>query len=328
IYLWPLCHMYHHSYALCVRYDGTEVDDSYCDSVTRPEPTHEFCTGKECPPRWETSGWSECSRTCGEGFQYRTVRCWKMLSTGLDSSVYDSLCLSHDLHKPANRKVCLGPELWAPCSARCGSRGVRTREVQSQQCEGPPCDRRWTVSDWGPCSGVCGEGRMVRAVMCRSSGGMVMSEEQCDQSLRPLAIYPCGDRDCAPHWLNVCVCCVVSVMLHVAVVCDSVRWCVPGWKRSVQRVPDSSWDQTNKPETASSCFKRPCSKWFTTSWSQVSIPQRSHGNALNPQGLKNLMTLSCQDKPTANCALVLKVKLCSHWYYRKACCQSCKAPRA
>ncbi|KAF7645278.1 hypothetical protein LDENG_00207210, partial [Lucifuga dentata] len=36
---------------------------------------------------------------------------------------------------------------------------------------------------------------------------------------------------------------------------------------------------------------------------------------------------SCHDKPTANCALVLKVKLCSHWYYRKACCQSCKAPR-
>lgn len=58
--------------------------------------------------RWETSGWSECSRTCGEGVQYRTVRCWKMLSPGLDSSVYDSLCLSHELHKPANRKVCLG----------------------------------------------------------------------------------------------------------------------------------------------------------------------------------------------------------------------------
>ena len=41
------------SYALCVRYDGTEVDDSYCDSLTRPEPTHEFCTGKECPPRYQ-----------------------------------------------------------------------------------------------------------------------------------------------------------------------------------------------------------------------------------------------------------------------------------
>lgn len=43
---------------------------------------------------------------------------------------------------------------------------------------------------------------MVRAVACRSSGGLVMSEEQCDRSLRPLAVYPCGDRDCAPHWVE------------------------------------------------------------------------------------------------------------------------------
>ncbi|XP_035771708.1 ADAMTS-like protein 2, partial [Neolamprologus brichardi] len=207
------------TYALCVRYDGTEVDDRYCDSLTRPEPTQEFCIGKQCPPRWETSGWSACSRTCGEGVQYRIVRCWKMLSPGFDSSVYDSLCLSHDLHKPANRKVChgqsCGPQWevsgWSECSARCGSRGIRTREVrcsverklcnetsrpiESQECDGPPCDRRWSVSDWGPCSGECGEGRMVRSVTCRSSGGLVMSDGQCDQPLRPLAIYPCGDRD-------------------------------------------------------------------------------------------------------------------------------------
>uniref|UniRef100_A0A3Q4H686 Uncharacterized protein n=1 Tax=Neolamprologus brichardi TaxID=32507 RepID=A0A3Q4H686_NEOBR len=199
--------------------------------------------------RWETSGWSACSRTCGEGVQYRIVRCWKMLSPGFDSSVYDSLCLSHDLHKPANRKVChgqsCGPQWevsgWSEvcataafclpsgghvnivmlhhtsfiispsvcqCSARCGSRGIRTREVrcsverklcnetsrpiESQECDGPPCDRRWSVSDWGPCSGECGEGRMVRSVTCRSSGGLVMSDGQCDQPLRPLAIYPCG----------------------------------------------------------------------------------------------------------------------------------------
>lgn len=43
---------------------------------------------------------------------------------------------------------------------------------------------------------------MARAVTCRSSEGVVMTEEQCDQSLRPLAIYPCGDRDCAPHWVE------------------------------------------------------------------------------------------------------------------------------
>ncbi|XP_045907658.1 ADAMTS-like protein 2 isoform X3 [Micropterus dolomieu] len=377
------------SYALCVRYDGTEVDDSYCDSLTRPEPTHEFCTGKECPPRWETSGWSECSRTCGEGVQYRTVRCWKMLSPGLDSSVYDSLCLSHDLHKPANRKVCLGQSCgpqwevaeWSECSARCGSRGVRTREVrcslemrlcnqssqpiESQECEGPPCDRRWTVSDWGPCSGVCGEGRMVRAVMCRSSGGVVMSEEQCDQSLRPLAIYPCGDRDCAPHWVEQewqqCNATCGRGVRQRQVVCAGLEGGV------FKEFPDSSCDPTNKPETSSSCFQRPCSKWFTTSWSQCSktcgsgvqvrevkcyqgeeLVTRGHScdSALKPEARQSCeiqscpteapaaapaasvaVDDSCQDRPTANCALVLKVKLCSHWYYRKACCQSCRAPR-
>uniref|UniRef100_A0A3B4TEV5 Si:ch211-267e7.3 n=1 Tax=Seriola dumerili TaxID=41447 RepID=A0A3B4TEV5_SERDU len=378
------------SYALCVRYDGTEVDDSYCDSVTRPEPTHEFCTGKECPPRWETSGWSECSRTCGEGVQYRTVRCWKMLSPGLDSSVYDSLCLSHDLHKPANRKVCLGQSCgpqwevseWSECSARSGSRGVRTREVrcsmemrlcnkssqpiESQECEGPPCDRRWTVSDWGPCSGVCGEGRMVRAVTCRSSGGIVMSEEQCDQSLRPLAIYPCGDRNCAPHWVEQewqqCNATCGRGVRQRQVVCAGLESGV------FKEFPDSSCDQSNKPETSSSCFQRPCSKWFTTSWSQCSktcgsgvqvrevkcyqgeeLVTRGHScdSALKPEARQSCeiqscptdapvaapaesvaVDDSCQDKPTANCALVLKVKLCSHWYYRKACCQSCKAPRS
>lgn len=42
--------------------------------------------------------------------------------------------------------------------------------------------------------------------------------------------------------------------------------------------PDSSCDQTNKPETSSSCFQRPCSKWFTTSWSQVAVCFRKGQN--------------------------------------------------
>uniref|UniRef100_H3CJC7 Si:ch211-267e7.3 n=1 Tax=Tetraodon nigroviridis TaxID=99883 RepID=H3CJC7_TETNG len=372
------------SYALCVRYDGSEVDERFCDSVTRPEPTQEFCSGKECPPRWETSGWSQCSRTCGEGFQYRAVRCWKMLSPGLDSSVYDSLCLSHDLHKPASRKVCQGQSCgpqwevsdWSECSARCGSRGVQTREVrcstdmrlcnkssqpiESQECEGPPCDRRWTVSDWGPCSGVCGEGRMARAVTCRSSGGVVTSEEQCDQSLRPLAIYPCGDRDCAPHWVEQewqqCNATCGRGVRQRQVVCAGLEAGV------FKEFPESSCARSNPPESFSSCFQRPCSKWFTTSWSQctktcgrgvqvrevkcyrgedVVLRGRSCDSALRPEGRQSCQIQrcppeptasapledSCRDKPTANCALVLKVKLCSHWYYRRACCHACQAAR-
>ena len=40
------------TYAMCVRYDGIEVEDSYCDALTRPEPVQEFCAGRECQPRY------------------------------------------------------------------------------------------------------------------------------------------------------------------------------------------------------------------------------------------------------------------------------------
>lgn len=122
------------SFVSCVRYDGVEVHDMYCDALTRPEPVHDFCIGRECQPRynplmclfpvlinqnirlkpmcssrWEASSWSECSRTCGEGFQFRQVRCWKMLSPGLDSSVYSDLCTMADLERPMERRACKSP---------------------------------------------------------------------------------------------------------------------------------------------------------------------------------------------------------------------------
>lgn len=59
--------------------------------------------------RWETSSWSECSRTCGEGYQFRIVRCWKMISPGFDSSVYSDVCDSTDITKPDEKKVCRNP---------------------------------------------------------------------------------------------------------------------------------------------------------------------------------------------------------------------------
>ncbi|XP_062338182.1 ADAMTS-like protein 2 isoform X2 [Osmerus eperlanus] len=362
------------SYALCVRYDGTEVDEAYCDALTRPEPTHEFCTGKDCLPRWESSRWSECSRTCGEGFQFRTVRCWKMMSPGLDSSVYDDLCEGAELHKPMSRKACrsssCGPQWevsdWSECSARCGGRGLSRREVRcsmetrlcndssrpisEKECEGPPCDRRWTVSDWGPCSGVCGEGRMTRYVVCKTASGSSISEDQCDHTLRPLAVQPCGGRTCPAHWVEQeweqCnATCGRGVRVRQVVCAGLEEGVFKGY-------PEQSCDSSPRPQDSSACFQRPCSKWFTTSWSQCSKTcgsgvrvrevkcyqgeelGHSCDSALKPEARQTCEVLpcptdapaaedQCQDKVTATCGLVLKVRLCSHWYYRKVCCQSC-----
>ncbi|XP_060630427.2 ADAMTS-like protein 2 isoform X1 [Anolis sagrei] len=362
------------SYAMCVRYDGVEVEETYCDALTRPEPTHEFCAGRDCQPRWETSRWSECSRTCSEGYQYRTVRCWKMLAPGFDSSVYDDMCESIELTRPMERKQCknkpCGPQWelseWSECSARCGGPGTMKREVRcsvepnlcndsvrpisEKECSGPPCDRQWTVSDWGSCSGLCGEGRMSRFVTCRNLEGKVISDSQCNPKTKPLAIYPCGDKNCPAHWVeqewDQCNATCGRGVKRRTVLCVGLE------NGLYREYPEEHCDAFPKPDMQASCFKRPCSTWFSTSWSQCS---KTCGTGLRFREVKCYQgeTLGqgcesaskpeakqtcqlqlcptdapdedCEDKATANCVLVLKVKLCSHWYYRKACCRSCRS---
>ncbi|XP_068921709.1 ADAMTS-like protein 2 [Petaurus breviceps papuanus] len=361
------------SYAMCVRYDGVEVEEAYCDAMTRPEPAHELCMGRDCQPRWETSRWSECSRTCGEGHQARMVRCWRMLAPGFDSSVYDELCVAAGLARPLEKKVCrnkaCGPQWelseWSECSARCGGQGTMRREVRcsvelslcneatrpasEKECLGPPCDRQWTASDWGPCSGTCGEGRMSRIISCRNLEGKVISGSQCDPVMKPLAVYPCGSWNCPAHWVEQgweqCnASCGRGVKIR--------RVLCAGLENGVYReYPEGHCDGSHKPEVQAPCFKRPCSIWFTTAWSQCSKTcgmglrlrevkcyqgeELGQGCDLSSKPEAKQMCQvqlcpteapdeNCEDKATANCALVLKVKLCTHWYYRKACCGACR----
>ncbi|XP_075761284.1 ADAMTS-like protein 2 isoform X6 [Pelodiscus sinensis] len=365
------------TYAMCVRYDGIEVDDTYCDAMTRPEPVHEFCAGRECQPRWETSSWSECSRTCGEGYQFRIVRCWKMISPGFDSSVYSDLCESADITRPDERKICKNPACgpqwemseWSECAARCGERSVVTRDIRCSEdeklcdvntkplaeknCTGPPCDRQWTVSDWGPCSGSCGQGRMIRHVYCKTSDGRVVPEAQCNLETKPLAIHPCGDKNCPTHWLaqdweRCNTTCGRGVKKRIVLCLEIVNG-------KIKTRNPTDCDVTKKPIEETTCFERPCFKWYTTPWSEctktcgIGVRMRDvkcyQGTDIvrgcdplvKPVG-KQTCDLqpcpteppddSCQDQAGTNCALAIKVNLCSHWYYSKACCRSCRAPHS
>ncbi|KAG8509455.1 ADAMTS-like protein 2 [Galemys pyrenaicus] len=365
------------TYAMCVRYDGTEVDDGYCDALTRPEPVQEFCAGRECQPRWETSSWSECSRTCGEGYQVRAVRCWKMLSPGLDSSVYSDLCEAAEAVRPEERKACRSPACgpqwemseWSECTAKCGEQSVVTRDIRCSEdeelcdpntrpagekdCTGPPCDRQWTVSDWGPCSGSCGQGRVIRHVYCKASDGRVVPESQCQMDTKPLAIHPCGDRNCPAHWLaqdweRCNTTCGRGVKKRL-VLCMELA----NGKPQMRSGPECGL--AKKPPEESTCFERPCFKWYTSPWSEctktcgVGVRMRDvkcyQGTDLvrgcdplvKPVGrqacdLQPCPTEppddSCQDQPGTNCALAIKVNLCGHWYYSKACCRSCRPPHS
>ncbi|XP_053551933.1 ADAMTS-like protein 2 [Bombina bombina] len=280
------------TYAMCIRYDGVEVDESHCDAITRPEPVHEFCAGRECQPRWETSSWSECSRTCGEGYQFRIVRCWKMISPGFDSSVYSELCTTAEITRPDEKKICRNPACgpqwemseWSECTAKCGEWSIVTRDVRCSEdeklcdintkppseknCTGPPCDRQWTVSDWGPCSGSCGQGKIIRHVYCKTSDGRVVPESQCILETKPLAIHPCGEKNCPASWLS-------QDWERCNTTCgrgskQRVILCMEVANGKVKTRSPSDCDIAKKPAEESTCFERPCFKWYTTPWSECS----------------------------------------------------------
>lgn len=42
---------------------------------------------------------------------------------------------------------------------------------------------------------------MIRHVYCKTSDGRVVPESQCNLETKPLAIHPCGDKNCPSHWL-------------------------------------------------------------------------------------------------------------------------------
>ncbi|KFQ99300.1 ADAMTS-like 2, partial [Opisthocomus hoazin] len=347
------------TYAMCVRYDGIEVDDTYCDAMTRPEPVHEFCAGRECQPRWETSSWSECSRTCGEGYQFRIVRCWKMISPGFDSSVYSDLCESADITRPDERKVCKNPACgpqwemseWSECSARCGERSVVTRDIRCSEDEkpgenicthllGPLC--LFESHPGVPCS-WCFPSCLAREMLS-------FAQHQHDEAVGwPLAIHPCGDKNCPSHWLaqdweRCNTTCGRGVKKRIVLCLEIVNG-------KIKTRNPADCDVAKKPVEETTCFERPCFKWYTTPWSEctktcgIGVRMRDvkcyQGKDIvrgcdplvKPVG-KQTCDLqpcpteppddSCQDQAGTNCALAIKVNLCSHWYYSKACCRSCR----
>lgn len=43
---------------------------------------------------------------------------------------------------------------------------------------------------------------MSRFIACRNLEGKVISNSQCDPATKPLAVHPCGDKNCPAHWVE------------------------------------------------------------------------------------------------------------------------------
>uniref|UniRef100_A0A8C2K1E5 ADAM metallopeptidase with thrombospondin type 1 motif, 9 n=1 Tax=Cyprinus carpio TaxID=7962 RepID=A0A8C2K1E5_CYPCA len=144
---------------VCLDKDEDEVIEEYCMNQRKPADK-EPCNLQPCEFIWITGEWSECSVTCGLGYQRRLVSCSEV-HAGIDNYEYS---LNSSLDCPGTPPEDILPCFRVPCPA-------------------------WRVGKWGPCSATCGSGWTERQVQCISAEGEV--SENCPSSSKPEELKSC-----------------------------------------------------------------------------------------------------------------------------------------
>ncbi|KAJ8029224.1 ADAMTS-like protein 1 [Holothuria leucospilota] len=182
---------------------------------------------------WVTGEWSECTVTCGGGYQRRDVLCQHVNRRANDQLLNPEFCESTSKLKPDEIKICnrhlctsfWDPEDWGKCSNNCRGAGLGTKtrlvrckysngsfapesECQSipdlempatiTDCQTDFCVPRWHVSRWTSCSVTCGQGRMKRKVRCMYQGTHKLAQLMQCQMLnpQPKVSAVCNQSDC------------------------------------------------------------------------------------------------------------------------------------
>ncbi|NXH02858.1 PPN protein, partial [Loxia leucoptera] len=153
----------------CVAFDGQSaqgvVDDAECMAFAQQPRRSQPCNLRQCAT-WSTGPWSQCSASCGEGVQTRTVTC----RTQQGSQAQDFACLMEP--KPSATQPCLKEN----CIQEIG----------------------WHVGDWGLCSKSCDSGIRTRQVICADGDSKVYSPETCRaiQPQKPATLGSCNTQPC------------------------------------------------------------------------------------------------------------------------------------
>ncbi|XP_077425592.1 A disintegrin and metalloproteinase with thrombospondin motifs 20 [Vanacampus margaritifer] len=154
----------------CVGPRMTPAQADYCEPSARP-PSRQPCEGVPCRHVWTTGDWSQCSASCGVGYQQRVVSC----STTPSSQA---------------------PRLYAAQSPAAGTRCPEPRPLNTRPCLLKDClhGSYWKVGPWSKCSQTCGAGVTERSVECVTSKGA--ASKQCRPSERPESQAACQEGEC------------------------------------------------------------------------------------------------------------------------------------
>uniref|UniRef100_A0A8D2JHH4 ADAM metallopeptidase with thrombospondin type 1 motif 19 n=1 Tax=Varanus komodoensis TaxID=61221 RepID=A0A8D2JHH4_VARKO len=122
---------------------------------------------------WTHSGWEDCDAVCGGGERKTTVSCTKILNKNI-SFVDNKKCKY--LTKP---------------------------EPQIRKCNEQPCQTRWMMTEWTPCSRTCGKGTQNRQVACTQqlrNGTLIRARERDCLGPKPTSAQRCEGQDCMTVW--------------------------------------------------------------------------------------------------------------------------------
>lgn len=158
----------------CVRDDTGKVVSPYlCSPETKPENRIRTCNDIPCPPRWNYSDYSPCTKSCGIGIKTREINCIHEVTRGGENTmiVPNSMC----------------PQPPPP---------------DRQYCNVLDCPARWEFSEWSRCSKSCGTGYKNRTVLCKQTMAqdhkVGRSDSMCP-GVKPAERKPCNTKPCAPE---------------------------------------------------------------------------------------------------------------------------------
>uniref|UniRef100_A0A673M4C4 Thrombospondin type-1 domain-containing protein 4-like n=1 Tax=Sinocyclocheilus rhinocerous TaxID=307959 RepID=A0A673M4C4_9TELE len=143
-----------------------------CDSRTKPSPQEEPCNVQPCPAFWDIGEWSECSKSCGLGVQYRQVLCLGQRS--------------REVHCVSNVGDIVADD---ECN-------MKLRPSDVENCDAGVCTKSWFFSDWSAqCSADCGSGVRTRSIQCLTNHISSLPLERCGAQ-RPPEAQPCNNGPC------------------------------------------------------------------------------------------------------------------------------------
>ncbi|XP_056589614.1 thrombospondin type-1 domain-containing protein 4 [Triplophysa dalaica] len=290
----------------CVdRATQTTVPDDLCRHAHHPGPQVEDCQSQPCPAFWDVGEWSECSKTCGPGYQHRQIICRQTRGYRGNSTVVVPSSLCDVTEMPETTTVC-----------------------QLKICS------EWQIrSEWTECSVPCGVGQRSREVVCVDNLGDVVLDEECNMALRPQDLQNCDRGVCASSWFyslwsDRCSADCAGGSRSRSVLCMMSH---------TNSLPLDNCKEDDKPEELMPCDLGPCTQkleWYTGPWGQCSS---ECGNGTQSRSVVCVLQSndqlevtsddSCSHLPRPPNAKICYLKSCGgQWYITdwSSCSRSCE----